>query len=124
MYAFVTKDVEVSTSAQFQYYKSRYELWNTWKASCQLEKLLAHMSRVFVDLFQEHRSGAEPFARFLVSWYRALGELACSELSNDSFSDVWLQLTQEKSNDILNEDKSALVFAIGGSCYTFMRKQV
>ena len=123
MHIFVMKDVECRGSSQFSYYKDRYELWCVWKTSSKLEDLLAHLSRIFVDLFQQHRTGSEPFARFLVSWYEALGRLACSKLSDNASSDLWLQLSQVQS-DITDEDRSALAFLVGTSCYTFIRKQV
>ena len=123
MHAFVVKDVESRGSIQFRSYKDRYGLWCAWKTSNKLEDLLAHLSRIFIDLFQLHRTGSEPFARFLVSWYEALGRLACSKLSDNISSDLWLQVSQGQSL-ITDEDRSALVFLVGASCYTFIRKQV
>ena len=120
MHAFVIKGIESRESSQFRSYKDRYGLWCAWKTSNKLEDLLAHL---FINLFQQHRTGSEPFARFFVSWYEALGRLACSKLSDNTSSDLWLQLSQGQSL-ITDEDRSALVFLVGTSCYTFIRKQV
>ena len=75
MHAFVVKDVESRGSSQFRFYKDRYGLWCAWKTSNKLEDLLAHLSCVFINLFRQHRTGSEPFARFLVSWHEALENL-------------------------------------------------
>ena len=124
MNAFVAKDVEERASVQFSCYKARSELWCMWKESSKLKKLLTYLSRIFVDLFQQHRTDADPFARFLVSWYESLGKLACPKMSDQNASDLWQQLSEGQPSGITEEDRSALVFAIGASCYTFMRKQV
>ena len=109
---------------QFSYYKARSELWCAWKTSSKLEKLLVFLYRLFVDLFEQHRTGSEPFARFLVSWYKSLGKIACSKMSDARSRELWLQLSQGQPAGICDEDRSALVIAVGASCYTFMRKQV
>jgi hypothetical protein len=124
MHAFVIKDVECRGLSQFSCYKDRYKLWCAWKTSTKLEDLLAHLSRVFVDLFQQHRTGSDPFARFLISWYESLGKLACYKLNDNTASDLWLQLSEGQAITITDEDRSALVFLVGASCYTFIRKQV
>ena len=101
---------------EHQYSSAVTKLW------CKLKKILTYLSIVFVDLFQQHRSGPDPFARFLVSWFESLGKLACQKLSDHNASDLWQQLCQGESTGITDKDRSALVFAIGASCYTFVRK--
>lgn len=124
MSAFVKKDVESRGSPQFTCYKAQYDLWCSWKASSKLDLILVHLSGIFADLFDQHRAGSEPFARFLVSWHQALGRLACSKMSDKTSSDLWLQLSQgHPLPDITAEDRSALVFLVGASCYSFLRKQ-
>ena len=124
MHSFITQDVESRASSQFGYYNARHELWCAWKSSSKLQLLLDHLSRVFVDLFQAHRTGPEPFARFLISWYESLGKLACSKMSDQTSAELWQQLCRGHFTDTGDEDRSALVFDVGSSCYTFMRKQV
>ena len=76
--AFIEKDLECKASSQFSYYKARSELWCSRRSSTKLDLILEHFSHVFVELFQQHGTVSDPFARFLVSWYESLGRLACS----------------------------------------------
>lgn len=61
MNSFVIKDVETRVSSQFSHYKARRNLWYMWKTSNKLETLLTHLSRVFIDLFEQQRGSSEPF---------------------------------------------------------------
>ena len=103
------------------------ETFGVWKTSNKLETLLTHLSHVFIDLFEQHRGGSQPFARFLVSWYESLGRVACPSMSDKTSHELWQQLSggvEPQASTITNEDRSALVFDVGASCYTFRYSQV
>ena len=122
--AFVVKRVDEREATHISYYRQRQELWFTWKSMAKLDALLTFLLGGILELFGQHTTGTERFARFLVAWYNFVGSLACSCIGNDRSNAVWLELTSGCSVQITDEDRSAAVFAVASSVYTFMQLQV
>ena len=75
-------------------------------------------------LFWDHASGADRFSRFLITWHKFFGSLACSAYGNDRFKKCGAELAPASITTVSNDDRSALVFAVASCVYTFMQDQV